>query len=90
MAAGETVRTAVEELRKAIASLDNALDMRFERERDQGEIEGEVRRVNTDRSRLAQELDQSEFRANRLEEVTREVSRRLVTAMETIRAVLDR
>jgi len=49
-----------------------------------------VRRVNTDRSRLAQELDQSEFRANRLEEVNREVSRRLVTAMETIRAVLDR
>ena len=90
MAAGETVRTAVEELRKAIASLDNALDMRFERERDQGEIEGEVRRVNTDRSRLAQELDQSELRANRLEEVNREVSRRLVTAMETIRAVLDR
>lgn len=90
MAAGETVRTAVEELRKAIASLDNALDMRFEREHDQGEIEGEVRRVNTDRSRLAQELDQSEFRANRLEEVNREVSRRLVTAMETIRAVLDR
>jgi len=27
---------------------------------------------------------------NRLEEVNREVSRRLVTAMETIRAVLDR
>ena len=90
MAAGETVRVAVEELRKAIASLDNALDMRFERERDQNDIEGEVRRVNTDRSRLAQELDQSEFRANRLEEVNREVSRRLVTAMETIRAVLDR
>lgn len=35
-------------------------------------------------------LDQAEFRANRLEEVNREVSRRLVTAMETIRAVLDR
>jgi len=49
-----------------------------------------VRRTHADRSRLAQELDQSEFRANRLEEVNREVSRRLVTAMETIRAVLDR
>jgi chromosome segregation ATPase len=90
MAAGATVRTAIEELRKALTSLDNALEMRFDRERAHGEIEGEVRRVNTDRSRLAQELDQSEFRANRLEEVNREVSRRLVTAMETIRAVLDR
>ena len=53
-------------------------------------MEGEVKRVHVDRARLAQELDQSQFRANRLEEVNREVSRRLVTAMETIRAVLDR
>ncbi|WP_455270236.1 DUF4164 domain-containing protein [Rhizobium herbae] len=90
MAAGKTVKAAIEELRGAVSSLENAIDGRFDRERDRGEIEGEVRRVNTDRSRLAQELDQSQFRANRLEEVNREVSRRLVTAMETIRAVLDR
>ncbi|WP_275784928.1 DUF4164 domain-containing protein [Pararhizobium gei] len=90
MAAGKTVREALEELRNAVGSLDNAIDGRFDRERDRSEIEGEVRKINTDRSRLAQELDQSQFRANRLEEVNREVSRRLVTAMETIRAVLDR
>lgn len=90
MAAGKTVKAAIEELRNAVGQLENAIDGRFDRERDQGEIEGEVRRINTDRSRLAQELDQSQFRANRLEEVNREVSRRLVTAMETIRAVLDR
>ena len=81
---------AVLEMKAALTRLENAIDIRFEWERDQGEIEGEVRRVHADRSRLAQELDQSEFRANRLEEVNREVSRRLVTAMETIRAVLDR
>ena len=74
----------------AVAGLDSAIERRFDRELEHSEIEGEVRRVNTDRSRLAQELDQSQFRANRLEEVNREVSRRLVTAMETIRAVLDR
>lgn len=90
MTNGDTVRAAIEALRRAVASLDSALDARLERERDRAEIDGEVRRVNADRSRLAQELDQSEFRANRLEEVNREVSRRLVTAMETIRAVLDR
>lgn len=90
MTNGDTVRAAIEALRRAVASLDGALDARLERERDRAEIDGEVRRVNADRSRLAQELDQSEFRANRLEEVNREVSRRLVTAMETIRAVLDR
>ena len=43
-----------------------------------------------DRARLAQELDNSEARGERLQEANREVSRRLVTAMETIRAVLDR
>ena len=77
-------------LRQAISGLENAIDMRIEVQRESGEVESEVRRVHAERSRLAQELDQSEFRANRLEEVNREVSRRLVTAMETIRAVLDR
>ncbi len=90
MPTGKTVDGALSELRQAIAALENAVDMRFERERERSEIDGEVRRVHADRSRLAQELDQAEFRANRLEEVNREVSRRLVTAMETIRAVLDR
>ncbi|MDQ0419028.1 DUF4164 family protein [Rhizobium sp. CRIBSB] len=86
----KSVDAALVALRQAVAGLENAVDMRFEAERENNEIDGEVRRVHADRARLAQELDQSEFRANRLEEVNREVSRRLVTAMETIRAVLDR
>ena len=90
MPAGIAVKAAIDELRDALSALDRAIDMRFERERDSAEMEQEIRRVHADRSRLAQDLDQSEFRANRLEEVNREVSRRLVTAMETIRAVLDR
>jgi chromosome segregation ATPase len=90
MTAEKTLQFALSELGSAISNLENAIDMRIERQREHGEVESEVRRVHTDRSRLAQELDQSEFRANRLEEVNREVSRRLVTAMETIRAVLDR
>ncbi|KPF46343.1 DUF4164 domain-containing protein [Rhizobium sp. G187] len=84
------VDAALNALRQAVAGLENAVDMRFEAEREGREVEGEVRRVHADRSQLAHELDESQFRANRLEEVNREVSRRLVTAMETIRAVLDR
>lgn len=90
MTAEKTIEVALSELSSAITSLENALDMRLERQRESAEVEGEVKRVHVDRARLAQELDQSQFRANRLEEVNREVSRRLVTAMETIRAVLDR
>ncbi|MBO3761897.1 DUF4164 domain-containing protein [Ciceribacter sp. L1K23] len=84
------VEAALGALRQAIAGLENAIDMRLEVQRESSEVEGEVKRVHADRARLAQELDESQFRANRLEEVNREVSRRLVTAMETIRAVLDR
>ncbi|HLP66952.1 MAG TPA: DUF4164 domain-containing protein [Rhizobium sp.] len=90
MSTDNTVEAALGALRQAISGLENAVDMRFEAERENAEVESEVKRVHADRARLAQELDQSEFRANRLEEVNREVSRRLVTAMETIRAVLDR
>jgi predicted nucleic acid-binding Zn-ribbon protein len=90
MPADKTVEVALSELRAAVGSLENAVDARIERQRENRDVDSEVRRVHADRSRLAQELDQSQFRANRLEEVNREVSRRLVTAMETIRAVLDR
>ena len=90
MTAGKTVQIALAELGLAITGLENAIDMRIERQREQGEVDSEILRVHADRARLAQELDQSEFRANRLEEVNREVSRRLVTAMEIIRAVLDK
>lgn len=89
MSAEKTLQSALTELNAAITNLENAIDMRIERQKT-GEIDNEVKRVHVDRARLAQELDQAEFRANRLEEVNREVSRRLVTAMETIRAVLDR
>ena len=71
-------------------ALDNAVVARLEHEQDYTEAEAEVQRMNADRARLAQELDNSEARGERLEEANREVSRRLVTAMETIRAVLDR
>ncbi|KQO75676.1 DUF4164 domain-containing protein [Rhizobium sp. Leaf262] len=90
MTAEKTIQVALTELSSAITNLENAIDIRIERQRENGEVESEVKRVHVDRARLAQELDQSQFRANRLEEVNREVSRRLVTAMETIRAVLDR
>jgi hypothetical protein len=43
-----------------------------------------------DRSRLAQTLDAAEERSGRLEDANREVSRRLVAAMESIRDVLAR
>jgi hypothetical protein len=45
--------------------------------------------MGADRSRLAEALDASAARAQRLEATNKEVSRRLVDAMEAIRTVLD-
>jgi chromosome segregation ATPase len=85
-----TLKEVIQRLGKAIQGLEDAVAARLERDHDLVETEAEVQRMNADRARLAQELDGSEARSERLEEANREVSRRLVTAMETIRAVLDR
>ena len=85
-----TLKEVIGRLGKAIDTLESAVAARIEQEQDYSEAEAEVQRMNADRSRLAQELDNSEARGERLEEANKEVSRRLVTAMETIRAVLDR
>jgi len=90
MTGDSTLKEVILRLGRAMDTLEQAVASRLEQEQDMLEAEAEVQRMNADRSRLAQELDKSEGRAERLEEANREVSRRLVTAMETIRAVLDR
>lgn len=90
MSGEATLKEVIARLARAMEALEAAALHRIEREQDFIESEGEVQRLNADRARLAQELDNSEARAERLEEANKEVSRRLVTAMETIRAVLDR
>ncbi|WP_299869820.1 DUF4164 domain-containing protein [uncultured Hoeflea sp.] len=90
MPADKTVKSALEALNKALNQLDNAVDRQVEASRNSTEAAAELDRMIEDRGRIAQELDAAQDRSNRLEEANREVSRRLVTAMETIRAVLDR
>lgn len=85
-----TLKEVLGRLAQAIDALEQAAGDRLEQEQDYSEAEAEVQRMNADRARLAHDLDNSEARADRLEEANKEVSRRLVTAMETIRAVLDR
>jgi len=85
-----TLRQAISRLAKALDALEAAAAARTERDRDYLDGEEEIQRLGADRSRLAEELDKSEARSERLENANAEVSRRLVAAMETIRAVLDR
>jgi hypothetical protein len=85
-----TLKEVIGRLGRAIETLEQAAAARLENEQDYAEADAELQRMNADRAKLATELDNSEARAERLEEANKEVSRRLVTAMETIRAVLDR
>ena len=85
-----TLKEVIGRLGRAIEALEQSVASRLEHELDYSEADAEVQRMNADRAKLASELDNSEARAERLEEANKEVSRRLVTAMETIRAVLDR
>ena len=90
MASEQTLSEVLSRLDRAVASIEDAVERQLEVRENYRDAEEEVQRMNADRSRLAGELDTSESRAERLEDVNKEVSRRLVTAMETIRAVLDR
>ena len=51
-------------------------------------IEIDTQRLVQERARLASELDKTAARAKRLDDSAHDVSRRLVDAMETVRAVL--
>ena len=77
-------------LERAMDRLGRAVDARAEREGIVRDAAEEVQRMTADRGRLAGELDAALARGERLEQANREVSRRLVGAMEAIRAALER
>jgi len=90
MAEDAGVKEAVARLERAVAALEEAAERRLEREQDYGEAEAEVQLASASRSARASELSSSWASRERSADANKEVSRRLVTAMETIRAVLDR
>ncbi|MBX4335849.1 DUF4164 domain-containing protein [Bartonella raoultii] len=81
---------ALEQLEKALRTLEITIINRNAVIDKNNEWEEEIQRMNADRSRLAQALDKSEAQVERLEAVNKEVSKRLIKAMETIRIVIDR
>jgi chromosome segregation ATPase len=90
MAEQPTLKQVLDQMNRAISALEKSVEARAEQDGNYADAEEEVQRLNADRGRLAQELDNSESKSERLTAANKEVSRRLVTAMETIRAVLDR
>ncbi|WP_019219431.1 DUF4164 family protein [Bartonella florencae] len=81
---------ALEQLEKALRTLEITIINRNAVIDKNNEWEEEIQRTNADRSHLAQALDKTEAQVERLEAANKEVSKRLIKAMETIRVVIDR
>lgn len=88
MPESSAINEALRRLDAAMQTLESAVEAQQEKIHDAAGLEDELHRLGLDRSQLAQSLDTSETRSAELEDANREVSRRLVTAMESIRHVL--
>jgi uncharacterized protein YoxC len=73
---------------RAMAQLEASAKSLESRLRQVARVEADTRQLINERSRLAADLDKASARAKRLDDSAHEVSRRLVDAMETVRAVL--
>lgn len=82
--------TAADRFDRALARLARSVrDLNTRLQRHQ-RMEVDTQRLVHERARLATELDKTAARAKRLDDSAHEVSRRLVVAMETVRAVLEK
>ncbi len=72
----------------ALGELESLLVRALDDREQAGRLASEVQTLGIERARIADALDRAEAKIERLEHVNREVSRRLVAAMETIRQVL--
>ena len=76
-------------LERAIVSLERAVDKRQDKILSVDALKGDLKRMSKEREELTLSLKSARSRSERLEGANEEVSRRLVSAMESVRAVLD-
>lgn len=88
MSGDSSVAAALQKLDEALAALEDTVEYREEEAKRRVDLEAELHRVGADRSKLAQSLDAAAAKSAKLEEANRDVSRRLVAAMESIRNVI--
>jgi predicted nucleic acid-binding Zn-ribbon protein len=80
---------AAERLDRAVMRLEQSVVNARGRLAALDSAEADVRRLSSERTRLAAELDRAQSRARRLDDKASEVSRRLVDAMEGVKTVLS-
>ena len=90
MTDASAINDASRRLTLALDALAAAVERRQEADRGEATLDAQLHALETDRSRLAAELDAAAARARALENANREVARRLDAAIDTIRSVLAR
>jgi Domain of unknown function (DUF4164) len=83
------VDAATRRLMAALDALEGAVERRREADRDENELASRIQALGADRSRLADELDNSLVKTRKLERTNREIADKLDAAIGTIRAVLE-
>ena len=88
-ASAADIEAATRRLMAALEALEGAVERRRDADRDENELAGRIQALGVDRSRLAQELDNSLVKTRKLERTNREIAEKLDAAIGTIRTVLD-
>lgn len=82
------LETATRRLSAALEALEAAVERRRDADRDEDELAARIHALGTDRSRLADELDNALVRSRTLERTNRDITQRLDSAIDTIREVI--
>ena len=88
MSETDSIEIANRRLALALDALEAAAERRQESDRSEETLAAQIHALDTDRARLASDLDQASARSRGLEAANREVAQRLAQAIETIRGVL--
>ena len=83
------IEAATRRLTQAMDALDAAVERRLEADRGEARLADQVHTLGADRARLASELDTQTARSRQLESANRDIARRLDTAIDNIRSVLQ-
>lgn len=89
MADPSAIEAATRRLSLALDALEAAVERRREADRGEEMLVSQLHALGSDRSRLASDLDAAAARSRHLEQVNREIARRLDVAIDNIRYVLD-
>ncbi len=83
------IERATRRLVAALDALESAVERRRDADRDEDELANRIQALGADRSRLADELDNTLVRSRKLERANREIAERLDAAIDTIRTILE-